>query len=152
MHPLSCAWVLWAHLPHEANWKLDSYVQIMKVECVEEVVALVQAIPDKLVTDCMFFFMKEHVTPTWEDVHNKHGGCFSYKIAKQIQTCWQDIIYSVSGGSLTLNEDFNNTITGVSISPKKNFCIIKVWMSNCKHVDATKIKLFKSTGCIFKKM
>ena len=42
-------------------------------------------------------------------------------------------------------------ITGISISPKKNFCILKVWLSSCAHQDASKITYLKPNGCIFKK-
>ena len=37
--PLCDKWVLWAHLPHSL-WSLKSYIQLMQVESMEEVIAL----------------------------------------------------------------------------------------------------------------
>jgi hypothetical protein len=37
---------------------------------------------DQLYSRGMFFIMREHILPLWEDESNKNGGCFSYKIYK----------------------------------------------------------------------
>ena len=34
------------------------------------------------------------------------------------------------GNNLTQNEGLLKNINGISISPKKNYCIIKIWISN----------------------
>ena len=56
--------------------------------------------------------------------------------------------------TLTENDSFNNNINGITISPKKNFCIIKIWISNCDNIDPNIIKnidgLFPNE-CFFKK-
>ncbi len=151
MHRLEDTWVLWAHLPQDPNWDIDSYIQIMKISYVEEMVALIHSLPEKLITDCMLFLMKENVKPTWEDVHNKNGGCFSYKVSQRISDSWRDMSYSIGGKTLTKDKAFNETITGISISPKKNFCILKLWMGNCLYKDPSKISVLNPNGCIFKK-
>lgn len=150
MHRLSETWILWAHLPHDPNWNMDSYIQIASISYVEEMLSLIHSLPDKLITDCMFFLMREHIKPIWEDEHNKNGGCFSYKITQNIPEIWRDLCFSLSGKTLA-NKLFSNTITGISISPKKKFCIIKVWMSTCNFQDPSQIKMLKPAGCIFKK-
>ena len=151
MHRLSDKWILWAHLPQDSNWEIESYIQIATISYVEEMLSLIHSLPDKLITDCMFFLMKEHIKPIWEDVNNKNGGCFSYKITQHIAECWRDMCFSLSGKTLSPNKLFSNTITGISISPKKKFCIVKVWMSTCNFQDPTQIKMLKPLGCIFKK-
>jgi len=151
MHRLQDNWVLWAHLPQDSNWTIQSYIPIMTISNVEEMLTLLHTLPEKIVTDCMLFLMKEHVTPTWEDPHNKKGGCFSYKISKRILENWRDMSFSISGNSLTKDDSFNKDITGISISPKKNFCILKVWMSTCTHQNPSKISIINPIGCIFKK-
>ena len=40
------------------------------------------------------------------------------------------LLYKIIGNTLCSNEDTLNNISGISISPKKNFCIIKIWMRN----------------------
>jgi translation initiation factor 4E len=151
MHRLSEKWVLWAHLPQETSWSMDSYLSVMTITYVEEMLSLIHTLPEKLITDCMFFLMKENVSPTWEDDHNKNGGCFSYKINHHIQQTWRDVSYSLIGNTLSTDASFQKEIMGISISPKKNFCILKVWMGSCVHRDPTKITLIKPEGCIFKK-
>jgi len=47
-----------------------------------------------------------------------------------------------------------DSINGITISPKKNFCIIKIWLATCKHTDPTLITYpnnLQAKGCIFKK-
>jgi len=151
MHPLSEKWVLWAHLPHDTDWSMDSYISIMTVTYVEEIIALMHTLPDSLLSTCMFFCMKEHIKPVWEDPFNKQGGCFSYKITQSIAECWRNVSYTMVGKTLSKDKGFQDTINGISISPKKNFCILKVWMSSCSYQDASKITLLKPNGCIFKK-
>jgi hypothetical protein len=150
MHRFSDAWILWAHLPQNSDWSLSGYQQIMKVDTIEQACALMECLPEKLIMGCMLFLMKEGVTPLWEDEGNKNGGCFSYKVIKNISSVWRDVSYSMVGNTLTSDTLFNKTITGISLSPKKNFCILKVWMSTRKFRDPSKIKLLKPDGCIFK--
>jgi hypothetical protein len=151
MHRLTDSWVLWAHLPQETSWSMDSYISIMTIQYVEEMISLIHTLPEKLIVDCMFFLMKENITPTWEDERNKSGGCFSYKITHRIPEVWKNVSYSLIGNTLTTDTSFHKDITGISISPKKNFCILKVWMGSCMHRDPSKISLIKPEGCIFKK-
>ena len=151
MHPLSEKWVVWAHLPHDTDWSINSYISIMTVTYVEEIQALMHTLPDSLLSTCMFFCMKENVKPVWEDPANKQGGCFSYKITQSIGDCWRNVSYSMVGKTLSKEKGIQESITGISISPKKNFCILKVCMSSCAHQDASKITYLKPNGCIFKK-
>lgn len=47
-----------------------------------------------------------------------------------------------------------NTITGITISPKKSFCIMKVWLSDCLNQNPqsiVKIENLDIKGCLFKK-
>ena len=45
-------------------------------------------------------------------------------------------------------------VNGITISPKKYFCIIKVWMATCEVDDVNllkKISVVSYDSCIFKK-
>jgi hypothetical protein len=150
MHPLSESWTLWAHLPQNSDWSIAGYIKIMTVTHVEELIALIHALHDKLISDCMLFLMKHDITPLWEDPQNKLGGCFSYKVIQKIPDVWKNISYSIAGNTLTKDLLFNKSINGISISPKKNFCILKLWMSTCKYKDPSIITIIKPDGCIFK--
>jgi hypothetical protein len=154
-HYLSDKWTLWAHLPHNTDWSLKSYIPIATFTTVEETIAVTESLPAPLVENCMLFMMKQGISPMWEDQKNRDGGCFSYKVPnKSVVKAWTDLTYRIVGGSISSNNQFVNSVTGITISPKKNFCIIKVWMSNCNHQNPTVVSPIKglvSQGCLFKK-
>ena len=148
-------WTLWAHLPHDTDWSLKSYRQIMTFGTVEEAAALMSALPDALVRNCMLFIMRKGVHPTWEDEKNRDGGSFSYKVSnKSVVSVWRQLSYALVGESLARTPGARADINGATISPKKNFCIIKVWMASCKHMNPAglvDIDGIPRAGCIFKK-
>jgi len=154
-HKLSDNWTLWAHLPHNTDWTLKSYIPISTFTTVEETIAVTESLPPALVENCMLFMMRKGITPMWEDPKNRDGGCFSYKVInKNVYAAWKELTYSIVGGSVSGRAGFFDCVTGITISPKKNFCIIKIWMKNCDHQNPTVVNAIKglqSQGCLFKK-
>ena len=153
---LSDKWTLWAHLPHDTDWSINSYKNIYTMQTVQETIAVTETLPDILVKNCMLFLMRDGVKPIWEDPKNRHGGCFSYKIPnKNVYDVWKELTYVVVGNSVSANSSFVNSVVGITISPKKNFCIIKIWMSNCKNQNpslvSSSVKGISPQGCLFKK-
>ena len=155
-HKLSDNWSLWAHLPHDIDWSIQSYKKIYTMKTVEETIAVTETLPDILVKNCMLFLMRDGVKPTWEDPQNRNGGCFSYKVSnKNVYEIWKELTYVLVGDSISNKKTFVESVTGITISPKKNFCIIKIWMSNCLNQNASivssDIKGLSPVGCLFKK-
>ena len=154
-HSLNDEWGIWAHLPHDTDWSLNSYKNIYSCKNVEDIVAICETITPRLVTNCMLFIMRKGITPLWEDPKNRKGGCFSYKVAnKNVIECWKKLSYSLVGESLSTNTKLQESINGITISPKKTFCIIKICLNNCDYQDASKISSssgITSHGCLFKK-
>jgi hypothetical protein len=155
-HMLSDKWSLWAHLPHDTDWSINSYKKIHTVTSVEETIALIETLPDILVKNCMLFFMREGIKPTWEDPKNRSGGCFSYKVSnKNVYDVWKELSYLLVGNTISNLPSFVAGVTGITISPKKNFCIIKIWMSNCLNqnpaIVTSEVKYIIPQGCLFKK-
>jgi len=104
----------------------------------------------------MLFIMKEGIIPVWEDLNNRNGGCFSYKISnKTVYTIWKELTFMLTGNVLSANRPFVDSINGITISPKKSFCIIKIWMSSCDFQNpdlvTKEINGLATMGCIFKK-
>ena len=155
VHKLNNKWCLWAHLPHNTDWSINSYTKILTFDSIEEQIAVFEIMPPILIKNCMLFLMKDGIYPTWEDPKNKQGGCFSYKIAnKNVVDSWKNLSYTLIGNTLSDNEDFANDITGITISPKKNFCIVKIWLTTCKFKDVkyiNQISNLPNNDCIFKK-
>jgi len=134
---LSKRWVLWSHLPQNTDWTISGYNQIATISSLEEIVALFNVIPDTLLTSCMLFIMKEDILPIWEDAKNCRGGCFKYRIInKHVPQTWKHMAYSLLGETMSSNKKFLNNVTGIAISPKKKFCILKVWTSNCDYQNS----------------
>ena len=129
-HLLSDKWVLWAHLPHDTDWTLKSYINIVEFDTVEKVIAVINTIPPTMIKNCMLFVMKKGINPTWEDPKNCKGGCFSFKIMnKQVCQVWNDLLKVVTGNTISIDKTFVKNVNGITISPKKAFCIMKIWMS-----------------------
>ncbi len=147
-------WTLWAHLPHDTNWTFDSYIRILTFNSVHAIIMLLETIPDEMITNCMLFIMRDGIKPMWEDPKNKKGGCFSYKINnKSVSSIWKSLSYSLVGESLTENTNVRPCINGITISPKKNFCIVKIWLANCNYQNPAVIADglgISSQGCLFK--
>ena len=155
-HKLYDKWVLWAHLPHNTDWSINSYIKVFEFTTIEDTVALIEELPSVLVENCMLFIMRDGIKPIWEDPQNRNGGSFSYKVLnKLVYEVWKDLTYCIVGNSISQSKDFVDSVSGITISPKKNFCIVKVWMSNCAHhnpdVITNDIKDIGANGCLFKK-
>jgi hypothetical protein len=123
---------------------------------VQETIAVTETLPDILVKNCMLFLMRDGITPIWEDPKNRDGGCFSYKVSnKNVYDVWKELSYVLVGNTISNQTSFVNSVAGITISPKKNFCIIKIWLSNCNNQNPTmvtnEVKGISPQGCIFKK-
>ena len=141
-HILNRKWILWSHLPQNPDWTIRSYNQICNLNTLEDVVAILNVIPDALLTSCMLFFMREGIAPMWEDPKNKDGGCFKYRIInKHVPQTLKHMIYTLVGETLSSNKLFLQNVTGITISPKKKFCILKVWTSNCDFQNSDVINI-----------
>ena len=153
-HKLSDTWCLWAHLPHDTDWSVESYKNIMTLQSVEETIAVMESMPDTLVKNCMLFIMRSGIKPTWEDPKNRDGGCFSYKVTnKHVYNVWKELCYVLVGNTISSDSHFVANVTGITISPKKNFCIIKIWMKTTTHQDIKKVSHIPNliaNECIFK--
>tara|TARA_B100000795_G_scaffold270016_1_gene261896 strand:+ start:4975 stop:5532 length:558 start_codon:yes stop_codon:yes gene_type:complete len=154
-HALYDKWVLWAHLPHNTDWRLSSYKSIKEIKSVEHMLSLYSVIPEKLVKNCMLFLMRKGITPTWEDPANRQGGCFSFKVTNStVPLVWKRLSYVVVGETLSNNHKMGKIINGITISPKKSFCIIKIWLKDCSvqnPAKLTEIPGLSIQGCIFKR-
>ena len=157
MHSLNDKWDMYYHLPTDPNWDLRSYKPIMKgINKMEDTLAIIRAININVIKGCMLFLMRDGITPRWEDPRNRNGGCFSYKIHnKNVANCWNKLFKYVTGESFSTIENVNKHINGITVSPKRNFCIIKVWMDTDKYQDSSVFNDImdeqSSYECIFKK-
>jgi hypothetical protein len=156
LHRLKNKWTLWVHLPQDPDWSVKSYKKVYQFNNLEETIAITESLPEALVQNCMLFVMKDGITPMWEDIKNRNGGCFSYKVSnKNVYETWRDLTYVLVGETMSSNPSFVKNVTGITISPKKNFCIVKIWLTNCDFQNPTivtqELKQLVPQGCLFKK-
>ena len=131
MHKLNDIWTLWFHLPYDVDWSINSYKKICVFNDLEKCISLIENIHDEIVKKCMLFIMKNNIKPIWEDPDNSKGGCISYKITTDyVYDVWKKLNYYLIGETLINDKSLIDNINGISISPKKNFCIIKFWIAN----------------------
>lgn len=130
-HNLNCKWVLWFHSPVDDDWTLDSYKKVIEISNIEEFWNAFHYINDSHICNSMFFIMRDGIEPIWEDQYNKEGGCWSFKISKKdVYNAWLELGIALCSERITSNLEKSNTINGISISPKKTFCILKIWNNN----------------------
>jgi translation initiation factor 4E len=126
-HLLNTKWIFYYHDPENSDWSLESYVKVAEIRSVEEFWSLYNMLPKQSFHLGMFFLMRNDILPTWEDSENINGGCWSYKISvSDVYPMWEILSARVVCDSITTTND-ENVINGISISPKKGFCVLKIW-------------------------
>ena len=152
---LANKWSLYIHLQNTEDWSFESYHNILEITNVSDAVSIIQELNFELIKKTIIFIMKDNIKPMWEDESNKKGGGFSFKIHnKNVEYVWKRLFYALVGGTITTNKKVYENITGISLSPKKSFCIIKIWMRNCDNLNHNvfiDIDYLDKKGCLFKK-
>ena len=141
VHPLNTSWIIWYHNPNDKNWDIDSYKSILELNTIEDFLVLVNSWDKCLpkVTQGMYFLMRKFkkndiIYPRWEDKYNKDGGYWSFKVSdKDSEKTWVALCKILIGEVICVSNQMN--INGISISPKKNFCIIKIWNNDSLECD-----------------
>lgn len=165
-HNINGKWVLWFHSLSENKWTKTSYKQIYEINNLVDYRSLIKSLDIQHLQNGMYFLMRENIFPNWEDPDNREGGCWSYKVpCKNIKKIWDSliekcIIEAILDKSEEKSDDENiefnmNEINGISISPKKEFNIIKLWNKNSGEVMNFKLegthKLLEDESYIYKK-
>ena len=142
-HKLDNNWTLWYHDPDDKRWTIDSYKRLVNLTTLEEFLTYYETIGS--ITSGMFFVMKGDIPPIWEDPANIKGGILTYKLLKNISDkIWNELSMMLVGG--TLSDDYTH-INGISISPKINNCIIKIWIKDSSKMNSI---VFNKESDIFK--
>ena len=151
-YKLNNKWTLWYHSLKNKNWDNNSYVKVVEIKSLLDYQLLKDVMRINHLQNGMFFLMKGDIFPTWEDPKNRMGGCISFKYDNNILNEWLKILL------LCINEelsDYNKEINGLSIAPKKEFNILKLWIKDDSKEYKTLIKEYnpfmKLDKCIYKK-
>ena len=132
---LEGVWTFYFHDPDDNNWTLESYKRLGDVSSVEEMWNVLRA-TTKLCQAGMFFVMREHVFPCWDDPNNIDGGCVSIKVpVVAVPATWEYLVKRTLGETLVADKKKWESLNGISVSPKRGFCIFKLWMADAQNAD-----------------
>ena len=147
-------WKLWYHSINDTNWDKNSYKQIFLINNIYDFNISKDIFKQNHYQNGMFFIMRDNIFPNWEDPGNRMGGCLSFKVpSTKIIEHWNEL--SLRCITENIMKDNNHHINGISISPKKEFNIIKIWINE----DSFKYKdyfieigeFFSLTNSIYRK-
>lgn len=125
-------WCLWYHSIKDNKWDKKSYQKLLIFRNLFDYKLITDSFEQNYYQNGMFFFMKDNIFPNWEDPNNRLGGCLSFKISsKDMIDTWGFLLLSIINESFF--SDDNHMINGISISPKKEFNIIKIWLKDKKY-------------------
>lgn len=136
---LNDTWTLSWHDPNGADWSAESYKPVATLSTVHDFWRVGNTFNVDAWTSGSFFLMREHIKPMWEDQHNEHGGCWSMKVMRHhVADVWTNLMVSVLGETLVLpahRTGMWSIVNGVSITPKRNFVIIRLWLADYERRD-----------------
>jgi hypothetical protein len=131
---LNDSWNMYFHDPYDNNWDDKSYKMLGVISSVDDYINYFKAFKE-LFKKGMFFIMRLDIMPRYEDELNIKGGCFSFKImADELENKFFDLCANIIGENFANNNDENiiYNINGISISPKKFYYIVRIWIKDKK--------------------
>jgi hypothetical protein len=141
---------VWFHDANDTNFEIEGFNLISNINDVNDFIIIneILKINYKMLLNGMFFVMKDGIKPLWNDEQNKDGGCISWKIEKNNSLeywCNFFLLFITNNLPRELNK-YN--INGISINPKKNCNIFKLWVG--KDINSQVINNINMTDkCLF---
>lgn len=125
------SWTVYFHEPEDTLWTAASYKLLQKVTSWEALGALLRELGPHKTTNGLLRIMRADISPLWENKANIRGGSYCLKVPRRsaIEVFTRYVAAAALGSAA---KDATNEIVGVTISPKKGFCIIKIWNLNAK--------------------
>ena len=133
-YKVSDSWKLWYHSIKDTNWEKSSYQDLIDIDNLFDFNFVKNNFKQNHYQNGMFFLMKKDIFPNWEDPSNRMGGCMSFKVkSSNILEEWNELLLRCITTNIMSNN--NDLINGISISPKREFNIVKIWFSENKESD-----------------
>jgi hypothetical protein len=125
------SWTIYFHEPEDKSWAIDSYKRVACMNTWEGLGTVLREMGTQRIINGMMFAMRGDTLPLWENKANIRGGSYCLKVSRRSAA---DIYerYLAAAGLGGAACDPSNAIVGVTMSPKKGFCIIKLWNANAK--------------------
>ena len=125
------SWTAYFHEPEDPLWTVSSYKLLQKLSSWEAMGAFLRELGPHKTTNGLLRIMKGDISPLWENKANIRGGSYCLKVPRRsaIEVFTR---YLAAAAANCCAKTATNEIVGVTISPKKGFCIIKIWNLNAK--------------------
>tara|TARA_B110000902_G_C14020371_1_gene480063 strand:+ start:197 stop:682 length:486 start_codon:yes stop_codon:yes gene_type:complete len=153
-YKLNNKWVLWFHSLKNPNWDNKSYIKVIEIKTLLDYKLLEDVLRINHLQNGMFFLMKNDIFPTWEDPKNRLGGCISFKYDNNILKEWLKTLLLCVTNNLFKKNNIDE-INGLSIAPKKEFNIVKIWIKDDTKDHKKLVREYepfiKLDKCIYKK-
>jgi len=125
------SWTAYFHEPEDKSWTTESYKRLQTVTSWEALGSLLRELGTHKTTNGLLRIMRADYSPLWENKANIRGGSYCLKVTRRNSVeVFNRYLAAAALGSCAKNPA--NEIVGVTISPKKGFCIIKIWNVNAK--------------------
>ena len=128
---------MYFHKVSDTNWGINSYIKICNINSQNDLLYLFNKI--KNYNSGMFFIMKNNIKPIYEDKKNINGGVWTFKLSKKYcNNFWKEMCHLFCTENLTNKKEDSTIINGLSISPKINNIILKIWISKASNINILK--------------
>ena len=125
-------WTVYFHEPEDTSWTSESYKKLQTIQSWESLGSLFRELGPHKINNGLLRIMRSDSSPLWEDKANIRGGSYCLKVTRRnsIEVFYR-YVAAAALGICSVNP--GNEIVGVTISPKKGFCIIKIWNINSRN-------------------
>lgn len=128
---LNTSWKVWFHSIKDNSWTNNSYKLIYTLNNLYDIKVLTDNILANHLQNGMFFIMRDDIFPTWEHCDNREGCSISFKVpASSLKENWDLFTIKILTEDILKDKEKYSEINGFSISPKREFNIIKLWLRN----------------------
>lgn len=135
---LDSQWTLYYHDVNNDDFSRDTFRKVCKYSTIGEMLFMI----NKLTTfqSGMFFIMRDDTSPLFKDPENINGGMWTYKIPKKdSDNIFKNLVVATSMEVLTKDPSQMPQINGLSVSPKINNLVIKIWSNNPTEKDPERL-------------
>lgn len=135
---LQYSWILWYHAPDNKDYSFESYIKIADISTPQQFWTIVDSISKEAWESGMFFFMRRGFKPLWDVPENEAGGAWSKKIdAANVYTTFIDLMVNCICNEVLVHR--KETIVGITLSPKGQASILKIWNTTTTVSDTSYI-------------
>ncbi len=128
------SWSVWYHSNSVRDWSLKSYNKLHVIKTLGDFWAFFNNLPT--LDNGMFFVMREDILPIWEAKENKNGGAWAIHVSpKRVKEYFINLTAEMMVNELVSSEQ--NSICGLSVSPKFQGFSIKIWNNDVSKSDMT---------------